>query len=268
MTGVVCNICNIQFAELDIPIKCDSCTLSAHSKCTGLSATEVKCLSLKNRSLKYFCDSCDQGLKELPELKLLIKKLLVEVENLKNMNFNSDSGYTSSVHFSNEFIFNEINERNRCANNLLFYNIEECDSNRLDDRISFDLVQINNVIKTILVETSIIPKKVIRIGRSQAGKSRPIKVIFDSKSDVFDIIKNKRKLSQCNSSLSSINISTDRTLYQRETMKKLREELNQRTSKGEMDLTIKFVNGVPNIVKKSEVISTHSQPQQSQNFLK
>lgn len=267
MAGVFCNICNIQFSELDIPVKCDSCSLSAHSKCAGLSATEVKCLSLKNRSLKYFCDNCDQGLKELPELKLLIKKLLVEVENLKNRNFNSDSSNMSSVQFSNEFIFNEINERNRCANNLLFYNIEECDSNRLDDRISFDLVQINNVIKNILVDTSINPK-VIRIGRSQAGKSRPIKAIFDSKSDVFDIIKNKRKLSQCNSSLSSINISTDRTLYQRETMKKLREELNQRTLKGEMDLTIKFVYGVPNIVKKSEVISTHSQPQQAQNFLK
>lgn len=67
----------------------------------------------------------------------------------------------------------------------------------MDDRISFDLVQINNVIKTILVDSSIIPKKVIRIGRLQAGKSRPIKVIFDSKSNVFDIIKNKRKLSQC-----------------------------------------------------------------------
>lgn len=180
---------NNQFSELDIPVKCDSCSLSAHSKCAGLSATEVKCISLKNRSLKYFCGNCDQGLKELPELKLLIKKLLVEVENLKNRNFNSDSSNMSSVQFSNEFIFNEINERNRCANNLLFYNIEECDSNRLDDCIAFDLVQINNVIKNILVDTSINPKKVFRIGRSQAGKSRPIKAIFDSKSDLFDILR-------------------------------------------------------------------------------
>jgi hypothetical protein len=32
-------------------------------------------ISLKNSSLEYFYDGCDQGLaKELPELKLLIKK--------------------------------------------------------------------------------------------------------------------------------------------------------------------------------------------------
>lgn len=80
--------------------------------------------------------------------------------------------------------------------------------------------------------------------------SRTIKVIFDSKSDVFYIIKNKRKLLQCNAPISSINISTDRILYQREAMKKLREELSQRTSKGEMDLKIKFINSVPTIDKK------------------
>lgn len=88
------------------------------------------------------------------------------------------------MHHSIEFIFSNINEHNHYANKLLFYNIKECDSNRPDDRIAFDLVQINNVIKTIRVNTSINPKEVFRIGRTQAGKSRPIKVIYDSKSDV------------------------------------------------------------------------------------
>jgi len=79
-----CVVCSNRFAELDIPIKCDSCLEAVHSKCTGLTAMEVKCLSMKNRSLKYFGSACEKGLKELPELKLLIKKLLVEVEELKN----------------------------------------------------------------------------------------------------------------------------------------------------------------------------------------
>jgi len=106
------------------------------------------------------------------------------------------------VHHSIEFIFNEINELNHCANNLLFYIIEEFDSNRSNDRIAFDLLQINSVIKTIMVDTSINPKKVFRFGRTQAGKSRLIKVIFNSKSDIFDISKNKRKLLRCNAPLS------------------------------------------------------------------
>jgi hypothetical protein len=33
----------------------------------------------------------------------------------------------------------------------------------LDDRITSDIVQINNVIKTIMINTSVIPKKVIRV---------------------------------------------------------------------------------------------------------
>ncbi|KAF0763616.1 tensin-2-like [Aphis craccivora] len=86
MSSLNCVVCSNHFAELDVPIKCDSCSDAVHTKCTTLSATEVTYL-MKNRSLKYFCSNCEQGLKELPELKLLIKKLLVEVEGLKNCPF-------------------------------------------------------------------------------------------------------------------------------------------------------------------------------------
>jgi len=32
---------------------------------------------------------------------------------------------TNNINFSDEFVINEINERNRRANNLIFYNFEE-----------------------------------------------------------------------------------------------------------------------------------------------
>jgi len=63
-----CFVCNQNFADLDVPVKCDSCNYQAHSKCSGLTAGEQKCLSLKNRSLKYFCPSCEKGLHDIPEL--------------------------------------------------------------------------------------------------------------------------------------------------------------------------------------------------------
>jgi hypothetical protein len=172
--------------------------------------------------------------------------LLIEVENLKN------SSYKPSEYQGEDF--------NRSCN-LIFYNTTECDSNRSDDRTEFDLIQVNNVIKSILVECNIIPIKVIRLGRYQKDKSRPIKVTFSSTSDIYEILKNKRKLSQL-APPSSINISTDRTQYQRDFMKKLRDELTVRNSNGEAGLTIKFFKGTPKIVSLS-----HTKQNNSQNFL-
>ncbi|KAF0726262.1 MI domain-containing protein [Aphis craccivora] len=90
--------------------------------CSGLSVSELKCLCLKYRLLKFFCTGCDKGLKELTELKSLLNKLLVEVDNLK-----SNLGNTQNL--SNDFIINEINECNKRANNVIFYNIQESNSN-------------------------------------------------------------------------------------------------------------------------------------------
>lgn len=261
----ICYSCNNQFAELDIPLKCDSCSLLVHNKCSGLSATELKCFGLKNRLLKFFCVSCDQGLKELPELKTLIKKLLVDVENIKNHSIKNINSI-NNTNFSDEFVINEINERNRRANNLIFYNVEESESNRSDDRITSDSNHINNIISIVLSDISRdipVPLKVIRLGRYQPGKIRPIKAIFSMATDVFDIIRNKKKISYSIPN-STINISTDRTPNQRESMKKLREELASRTSDGETGLTIKFQRGVPKIVKITSAPNT--QPQNSKNF--
>jgi hypothetical protein len=184
---------------------------------------------------------------------LLINKLLVEVEGLKNSH-----SFGSNNSLDNQFIINEINDRNSRATNLMFYNIEECDSNKTDERITHDFNQIQNIIKSIGVDNEIIPSKVIRLGRYQSGKLRPTKAVFLTSSNPFDILKNKRKLSFQVPS-SRINISSDRTLHQRDSMRKLREKLAARSSNGETGLTIKFIKGVPRIVKNAEI--SNSKPQ-------
>ncbi|KAL4127541.1 hypothetical protein QTP88_011708 [Uroleucon formosanum] len=100
-----------------------------------------------------------------------------------------------------------------------------------NERITHDFDQIQNIIKSIGVDNEIVPLKVIRLGRYQISPSR-------------------------------ISISSDRTLHQRDSMRKLREELAARSSNGETGLTIKFIKGVPRIVKNAEV--SNSKPQ---NFL-
>ncbi|KAF0714895.1 PHD-type domain-containing protein [Aphis craccivora] len=38
---------------------------------------------MANRNLKFFCEACNNGLRDIPELKLLINRLIAEVNELE-----------------------------------------------------------------------------------------------------------------------------------------------------------------------------------------
>jgi hypothetical protein len=245
-----CHICTQAFADLDSLINCDGCSLIFRNKCAGLSASEIKCLSLKNRNLKFFCESCNKGLRDIPELKALLNRLLVEVNELKNLKENNNK---NELHCSEEVIINEVAERNIRAFNLLFYNIPESNSDNINDRIYHDSNIVNNIIESIIIGDSIIrPTKLIRLGIRGQNKTRPIKAIFSSPTHAFEILKLKKKLLFQNPP-STYGISSDRTLYQRNYMKNLREELEtQRLNSEETNLIIKYVRGTPTIVSRND----------------
>ncbi|KAL4126168.1 hypothetical protein QTP88_010394 [Uroleucon formosanum] len=153
--------CSVLFAELDTPVKCDGCISVFHTKCTGLSPSKLKCLSLKTRNLKYFCESCNNGLRDIPELKMLINRLLSEVNELKNQKNNGNN----VSHYSEEFIFNEIGDCNMRASNLILYNVPESNSDNTADRIAHDSNVVSNLIDSIIIgDKNIKPVKLLRLG--------------------------------------------------------------------------------------------------------
>lgn len=172
----------------------------------------------EKKCLIYFCTDCVRGIKDLLGLKVWIKTLLFEVKGLKN------SCWFNSNYVFDEFIINVINERNSQVINHIFYNVEEFDSIRSDDRI---LMIVNKVMKSIGVDSEIAPSKFIRLGRYQNDKVRPIKVVFSISYLCF--------------SPSHINIISDRTLYRRNSTRKMRDELTTRVLNGEIGLIIKFI---------------------------
>jgi len=91
------------------------------------------------------------------------------------------------------------------------------------------------------------PFKLIRLGKFGQNYSRPIKVVFGSLAEVFDILKSMKKLSTLQPS-TTICISSDRTIQQRNYTNSLLEELESRSSKGEVDLIIKYVKGKSTII--------------------
>lgn len=63
------SICDLTFDEFDDLIKCDDCHFLVYNKCSKLSSAEIKCFFADNRNLKYFCEGCDLGLKNILNLK-------------------------------------------------------------------------------------------------------------------------------------------------------------------------------------------------------
>lgn len=121
---------------------------------------------------------------------------------------------------SEEFLMNEIDERNLRASNLILYNVPESNSYNTIGRIAQDSNLVCNLINSINSGVNIIkPLKVLCLGNRGQNNTRSIKAIFASPADAFDILKPKKKLLLLQPP-SVIRISSDRTLRQRSYIKK------------------------------------------------
>lgn len=93
--------------------------------------------------------------------------------------------------------------------------------------------------------------KTDRVGRKLPNKSRPLKLILNHKSDVHTFLSSfsSENAGNADQRLSSVKASRDRTPREIEFFNSLKTEVEARKSQGENDITIKYVNNVPSIVK-------------------
>lgn len=76
-------------------------------------------------------------------------------------------------------------------------------------------------------------------------------MILPSAHDVGLLLKNfsKEVLAEMDESYSDVSVTRDRTPRERDYLHNLRSELKERQDKGERDITIRYMNGTPTIVK-------------------
>lgn len=86
--------------------------------------------------------------------------------------------------------------------------------------------------------------KIHRVGQYKLNRNRPIKVYFISQEAARKFLRNKSIIKE------PIRIYHDQTPHQQQYIKKLVEELQQRTLHGEKNLTIKYINNTPKIIKQ------------------
>lgn len=72
----------VNYQNDSIKLICDVCYGHIHEQCSGLSATEVRCIPLKNRSLLFLCEPCRSNSKDLPRLLQQITEFCTRVADL------------------------------------------------------------------------------------------------------------------------------------------------------------------------------------------
>lgn len=146
---------------------CDGCRQKIHSACSELSPTEQRCMTLKNRTLKYLCQPCQGGLQMVPLLKAKIDELENRFNKFSQENATITPNLaptTSDPCLQIESILMEMEERKIRAKNLMIYNLPESQN---DDS------KVKDIISTV-ADSNII-KKLYRVGKA-GNKPRPIKL--------------------------------------------------------------------------------------------
>lgn len=136
-----------------------------------------------------------------------------------------------------EKVVHEIVERQKRANNIIIFNLPESNPND-------DMKKTKDIIKEIVKEELVV-NKVTRIGKKNKNGFRALKVALSNETDVNKVIKSNKSFLKG----KKIFIQADLTPCQSEYFNKLRNELNERKSKGENDIALKYIKGVPQIIK-------------------
>lgn len=269
---VVVLCCTVYFLIVEMATVCVKCTLSVNDKSPGIpcgfcaSVFHAKCIYLNKDQLAFFnnnagafykCDNCrgaghgnsssrGENCNNCSTLIATIKALQATVEALqkevRSMKENPGQSRDDA-----EAIINEVCERQRREKNIIIYGLEQITGNT-QVNLQEDKRNALHIVRQVVPELVVDESKVVRLGKSNNTKPAPVRVQLSSREDVSAILKNKRKLRE---RYAHIMISTDNTPMQREQLRKVLQELNERKARGEDGLFVKYVRGNPSVGKSA-----------------
>lgn len=142
-------------------------------------------------------------------------------------------------------IVTEVQERLARDKNIIITGIPEINSTNVEERREHDRTEVMKITESFFPgEPTPKVTNLFRLGKYKADTSRPVKVCFENPQIVKVMLRKKTQN-------DNIKIYSDQTKCQKEYLNNLREELKKRTDDGETDLTIKYIKGVPKIIKET-----------------
>lgn len=259
-------------------LKCDACSRPFHALCAGISRNEEQQLKAPKRKMIFHCRSTNKidltAITSILEIKL--NEIKTEIATLKQSSLNSEPKCLLI-----EDVISEMEERKKRSKNIMIFKLPELvtdnpaeseshdtkfvsnllaqiqtsTANERQDDHSFENNDINNFsasLSSTVINNTSHNHRMFRVGRPIPGQPRPLKVLMDSESTVLSILKNKSII--CRN--LKIGISRDNTPNQQQALKEIRQILEKRKADGEEDITIRYINGSPKIVKEFQKNST------------
>ncbi|KAL4121807.1 hypothetical protein QTP88_014245 [Uroleucon formosanum] len=209
-----------------------------------------------NRTLKHILDTVN-------ELKSTQNKIISTINSCRESNKTEEKKYVI-IESKLDTLSNQLAEV-ISENKTLRAKIKQ-----IDDKITIletaaspganvesltDTHTVDEILKGIGLQIN--PVSVRRLGK-QSNKPRPLLTTLPNSSDVFEVLKVKRKLFGT-SNFKDICIASDRTTQQRQYFSKIVSQLKQRSDTGEDNLFIKYINNQTITSNIPSVISYNNQ---------
>ena len=145
----------------------------------------------------------------------------------------------------------ELAEQDRRRCNVVLSGLPESHQSSSSPLVS-DRATVINIISAIIPDQQFDGLKIFRLGAPSAQRTRPrlIKVICTSVDQASYILRSANSVLKSNERFKDIRIFSDKTALQTKYLRSLKDELHNRSSKGETNLYIRHVHGVPRILSK------------------
>lgn len=196
-------------------------------------------------SLNTLTSRFDSLATEISELRNKVDHLESKVLALESNNSANPSSPITDV-------IQEFTERDRCKFNVIMHGIPESTSTNFSTRVNDDKIIVRDI---FLILSTDIPNefKPFRLGKPTSSTSRPIKVIFGSHDAASIALTSFRcAKAQNRNYLPLTSLVRDKTLLERQQLRTCHLELERRSAAGEIDLTISYINGTPNVISRSK----------------
>ena len=191
-----CGSCSRLVADEDDAILCDICEFWHHIDCEKVDENVYKFLQQNaNSAIQWYCQKSNRTAKALlkglsdvavrqTQLEERFDKLEASTNKklqdcIKKEVLSTLTVWSSSTSEIVGLALDEIHEREKRADNLMFFNVEESNSDIVEERKEHDMNEIGSICNALEVDVNGRVKKVTRIGKKTESQSRPLKVLVD-----------------------------------------------------------------------------------------